>query len=64
MRSVVYTVGHSTRPVDQFLDLLLAYGVEQLVDVRTIPKSGSISLTVFRPVSISMFPIRANDRRT
>ncbi|PVX59748.1 DUF488 domain-containing protein [Rhodococcus globerulus] len=39
MRSVVYTVGHSTRPVDQFLDLLLAHGVEQLVDVRTIPKS-------------------------
>ncbi len=35
----ILTVGHSTRPIDEFLRILEAHGVEQLVDVRTIPKS-------------------------
>jgi uncharacterized protein (DUF488 family) len=35
----VYTIGHSTRPIDEFLHLLGAHGVQRLVDVRTIPKS-------------------------
>jgi uncharacterized protein (DUF488 family) len=35
----LYTIGHSTRTIRQFVDLLRAHGVEQLVDVRTIPKS-------------------------
>ena len=38
MRSIL-TVGHSTHPIADFLNLLAAHGVEQLVDVRTIPKS-------------------------
>lgn len=33
------TVGHSTRPIEEFLDMLLAHGVTQLVDVRTVPRS-------------------------
>ena len=37
--TVVYTIGHSTRPVDAFVALLRAHGVRQLVDVRTIPHS-------------------------
>lgn len=36
---VVLTVGHSTRPIDEFITLLRAQGVEQIVDVRKIPKS-------------------------
>jgi uncharacterized protein (DUF488 family) len=36
---VVLTVGHSTRSIEEFLALLKAHGVEQLADVRTIPKS-------------------------
>ena len=36
---VILTVGHSTRPIEEFEDLLLAHGVKQLVDVRTIPRS-------------------------
>ncbi len=36
---MILTVGHSTHPVDEFLKLLAAHGVEQLIDVRTIPKS-------------------------
>ncbi|HEX2542934.1 MAG TPA: DUF488 domain-containing protein [Caldimonas sp.] len=35
----VLTVGHSTRPIEGFIDLLRAHGVTQLVDVRTVPRS-------------------------
>ncbi len=35
----VLTIGHSTRPIDEFLALLAAHGVTQLVDVRTVPRS-------------------------
>jgi uncharacterized protein (DUF488 family) len=32
-------VGHSTHPIEEFLEILDAQGVEQIVDIRTIPKS-------------------------
>jgi uncharacterized protein (DUF488 family) len=35
----VFTVGHSTLPIDRFLSVLRAYGIEQLADVRTVPRS-------------------------
>ena len=35
----VLTVGHSTRPIADFIALLRAHGVTQLVDVRTVPRS-------------------------
>jgi uncharacterized protein (DUF488 family) len=35
----IFTVGHSTRPIADFIGLLTPHGVERLVDVRTIPKS-------------------------
>jgi uncharacterized protein (DUF488 family) len=35
----VFTVGHSTLPIEQFVALLAAYGVERLGDVRTLPRS-------------------------
>ena len=35
----VLTVGHSTRPIEEFIELLVAHGVTQLVDVRTVPRS-------------------------
>lgn len=35
----VYTIGHSTRPIEQFIELLRAHEVCQLVDIRTIPRS-------------------------
>lgn len=38
-QSVVLTVGHSTRTLKEFVALLLDHGVNQLVDVRTIPRS-------------------------
>ena len=38
-RCKVLTVGHSTRPLEDFLALLVAHHVTQLVDVRTLPRS-------------------------
>lgn len=35
----LYTIGHSTRPIDEFLAILKAFDIKQLVDIRTIPKS-------------------------
>jgi uncharacterized protein (DUF488 family) len=35
----VYTIGHSTRPIDEFIALLQANGVKHLVDVRRFPGS-------------------------
>jgi len=35
----IYTIGHSTRPIDEFIALLKKNGVERLVDVRLFPGS-------------------------
>ena len=35
----VFTVGHSTRPIADFVALLAAYGIARLGDVRTVPRS-------------------------
>ncbi len=37
--AVVYTIGHSTRPQAELIELLQHYGVATLADVRTIPRS-------------------------
>ena len=34
-----FTIGHSTRPVDEFISLVGGVGIERVVDVRTIPRS-------------------------
>jgi uncharacterized protein (DUF488 family) len=36
---VVFTVGHSTRTIDEFVHLLKAHGIERVIDVRAIPRS-------------------------
>jgi uncharacterized protein (DUF488 family) len=35
----IFTVGHSTLPIDRFVGLLRLYGIRQLGDVRTVPRS-------------------------
>jgi hypothetical protein len=35
----VFTVGHSTLPIERFVALLHTFGIEQLVDIRTVPRS-------------------------
>ena len=36
---MIYTIGHSTRTLDEFIELLRAHEIAQVADVRTIPKS-------------------------
>ena len=36
---LIYTIGHSTRPIDEFVQILQQYGVHCVVDDRTIAKS-------------------------
>jgi uncharacterized protein (DUF488 family) len=38
-KPVMFTVGHSTHPIDEFIELLRAHGIQEVADVRTIPKS-------------------------
>lgn len=35
----IYTVGHSTHQIDEFIELLGAHEVTRVVDVRTVPRS-------------------------
>lgn len=35
----IFTIGHSTLPIDRFTALLAAYRIERLADVRTVPRS-------------------------
>ena len=39
MSDIVLTVGHSTRGLEEFIDLLKAHSVASLMDVRTVPRS-------------------------
>lgn len=34
-----FTIGHSTRAIPDFVELLLAGGVRQVVDIRSVPRS-------------------------
>jgi uncharacterized protein (DUF488 family) len=34
-----FTIGHSTKPIDTFVDLLRDANIQLLVDVRTVPRS-------------------------
>ena len=38
-RVVVFTIGHSTRSIEDFIDLLRAHGIRRVIDVRKIPRS-------------------------
>jgi uncharacterized protein (DUF488 family) len=35
----IFTLGHSTLPIERFVTVLHAYGIERLADIRTIPRS-------------------------
>lgn len=35
----IFTVGHSTLPIGRFVALLQTYGIGQLADIRTVPRS-------------------------
>jgi len=35
----VWTIGHSTHPIEEFIEMLLEFHIDLLTDVRTIPRS-------------------------
>ena len=35
----VFSIGHSVKSADEFVELLRAHGVDRLADVRTVPRS-------------------------
>ncbi|WP_374393229.1 DUF488 family protein [Sphingopyxis sp.] len=35
----IYTIGHSTRTIEVFVDILRSVGVTQIVDIRSHPRS-------------------------
>jgi len=35
----IFTIGHSTRSIDEFVKLLQIYDITEVIDVRSIPKS-------------------------
>ena len=39
MLSSIHTIGHSTRSIDEFLELLRTHAIERLVDIRRYPGS-------------------------
>jgi uncharacterized protein (DUF488 family) len=36
---IIYSIGHSTRTIDEFIELLQAHGVNVVADIRSIPRS-------------------------
>lgn len=36
----IFTIGHSTHSIDEFVELLKLHGAKEVVDVRSIPMSG------------------------
>ena len=38
-RPCIFTIGHSTRSIDEFVELLRAHGIKGIVDIRSIPRS-------------------------
>jgi len=39
VKGTIFTVGHSTLKLEEFIALLEAYGIECLADIRTVPRS-------------------------
>ncbi len=38
-QKVIFTIGHSTRPIEEFIGILKTYSIELLIDVRRFPRS-------------------------
>ena len=36
---LLFTIGHSTRTIEEFIEILKHYHINEVVDIRTIPKS-------------------------
>ena len=62
----IFTVGHSTLPLDGFIELLKTFDIKCLVDIRTVPRSrhnpqfnGDTLRGALRTHGIEYMPLRA-----
>lgn len=62
----IYTIGHSTHSLDELATVLRKYGVKQLVDIRTVPRSrtnpqfnADVMGDSLAPYGIGYLPMRA-----
>lgn len=39
MKKEIYTIGHSTHPLEEMIAILKAHKIQTVIDIRTIPKS-------------------------
>jgi uncharacterized protein (DUF488 family) len=39
MKQTMFTIGHSTRPLEELIELLRAHEVRRVIDIRSIPRS-------------------------
>jgi uncharacterized protein (DUF488 family) len=65
-QEAIFTVGHSTLPIERFIALLKIYGVERLADIRTVPRSrhnpqfnGDALDSALRAETIQYVPLQA-----
>lgn len=59
----IFTIGHSTRSILDFVDLLRAGGVEMVVDIRTVPRSRTNPQYNFDVLSGELAPFQVAYRR-
>jgi len=62
----IFTVGHSTLPIEQFITLLHTYGIACVADIRTVPRSrhnpqfnGDALAHALKPENIEYVPLPA-----
>jgi uncharacterized protein (DUF488 family) len=60
----VFTIGHSTRSIPAFVELLRAGGVEQVVDIRKVPRSRANPQYNGDVMSSELAPFQIAYRRT
>jgi uncharacterized protein (DUF488 family) len=51
---VLFTIGHSTHSIEEFIGLLNSHGIHHLVDVRSIPKSRHVPQFNSQPLAASL----------
>lgn len=51
---MVWTVGHSTRSIEEFIDVLRAHDIEALIDVRRFPASRRLPWFNAEPLAASL----------
>lgn len=54
MAKTIWTIGHSNRSIEEFIKLLTANQIEELVDIRTVPKSRHNPQFNSEPLSASL----------